>query len=676
MSMKKSAHANIYVFLVLFAVLFLLLAGRLFFLQVISAKEYQTQSASNSMRLVTLPTKRGDITDASGQLLATSIPVASIVLDTNAGTGDYETTIHNLASLLGSRGYTVEKIQQIIDAANKKGLYGSIEIIRIPYDETDGMALIGKFYERAKYLKAASVTILPTRYYPEGETLGSTIGYVGAISKEEYDENKDVYALNDIVGKSGLEKALELFKKQGTTLKGLLGTKGTQEVEIDSLGRTVVVKSTERNSVPGDTVKLTINLDLQRVMDEELQNQINISQLYNYKAGSGAAIAFDVNTGEILAMSSLPGINPNDFVDGLSDSEAEYYLNNPSSPMLNKATSVAYPPGSTFKMITALAGLHYAGMTPDYTETCTGVWRENIKCTGTHGTISLVEALRVSCNVYFQSFSEHAGIENISKTARQFGLGVDTGFTDMPGVVKGFLPTPDSKASFEKAYLDGIVKKITASTSEEIVAVNNDNTLSAGAKKEQIAILEKEKEQSIAAAQRYYNENKDWYIRDTDLVSIGQGLNNYSILQLGEYISTLANGGTRYKPTIVKSITSSDGSSVYEVKPMILNKIEMTPEELAAVKAGMEEVTTIGTAARVFSGSGLYVAGKTGTAETGRSGDSSDHNDYHGLFVGYAPADRPEIAVAVIVEYGKNSSSSAAQVAKAVMQAYYAMKGY
>ena len=675
MSTKKSAHANIYIYLFLLLGIFLLLAGRLFYLQVINAEEYKTQSASNSMRLVTLPTKRGDILDINGEVLATSIPVASIVIDTNADEADYQMTIYNLAKLLEGLGYDVAKIEATIEAANKKGLYGSIEIIRIPYDDENGMAIIGKFYERAAYLTAASVTILPTRYYPQGTTLGTTVGYVGSISEEEYKGNEDLYSLNDIIGKAGLEKSMEVFKKQGTSLKGLLGTKGTQAVEIDSLGRTVAIKSTDNKSIPGDSLQLTIDLRLQRVMEDALDSQISISQAYNSKAASAAAIAINVNTGEILAMSSKPDLDPNDFIDGLSESEAEYYLENKSSPMLNKVTGVAYPPGSTFKMIIALAGLHYSGLTGDYTETCTGVWRDNIKCTGTHGSISMVEALRVSCNDYFQSFAEKPTIENIAKTARQFGLGVDTGFTDIPGVVKGFLPTPESKASLEKAYLEGIIKKITAATSEEIVAINDDNTLSAGAKKEKITLLEKEKEQSIANAQRYYNENKDWYIRDTDLVSIGQGLNNYSAMQLGEYISTIANGGTRYKPTIIRSITSSDGKSVYEVKPLVLNKVEMTPEEFAVIKAGMEQVTTSGTAATDFRGSGLSVAGKTGTAQTGRAGDSADNNGEHGLFVGYAPVDNPEIAIAVIIEYGRNSSSSAAQVAREVLEAYFSLKG-
>ena len=672
MAQKKSAHANIYLYLLMFLAIFLVLAGRLFYLQILNGEKYQTQSASNSLRLINLPTKRGDILDANGKILATSVPIAAITFDTNAKTADKETTIHNLAKLLEPLKYDKKKILEVIEAANKKGIYGNIEIIKIHYDQSQGLEIIGKFYERAKYLPAASVNIIPTRYYPLGPVLGNTLGYVGSISQEEYKGNEDLYSLTDTVGKLGLEKSLEIYKKEGTTLKGLLGTKGTQEVEIDNQGRTVAVKSSENSSIPGDNVSLTIDIRLQKILDSALDRQINISKAANSKAGAGAAVVFNVNTGEILAMSSKPDLNPNDFLDGLSDEEIKYYLENEQSPMLNKVTSVAYPPGSTFKMITALAGLHYSELTVDYKETCAGIWRDNIKCTGKHGTINLTQAIKVSCNTYFQSFAEKAGIENISKTARQFGLGVDTGFTDLKGVTKGFLPTPDTKAVFEKNFKEGMIKKITEQTSTSIVEINQDNSLTSSSKKEQIEILEQEKEIAIAKYERYYQENKDWYIHDTDLVSIGQGLNNYSILQLGEFISTLANGGTRYKPTLIKSISSADGKSVYTVKPIVLNKVEMTIEEINAVKVGMRQVVTAGTARRIFSGTNVTVAGKTGTAETGRSGDNKE---YHGLFVGYAPYDKPEIAVAVVVEYAVNSSNNAAAVARAVFEAYFSLKG-
>ena len=675
MNQKKSAHVNINVYLFMFLIIFLFLAFRLFYLQIISGQKYKTQSSSNSVKLETLPTKRGEILDANGNILATSIPIASIVLDTNASEGDQKLTIHNLAELLASLGYDEGKIYTVIEEANKKGIYGDIEIIRVSYNDTQGACIIGKLYERANILPAASLTIIPTRYYPQGTVFGNILGYIGKISKEEYTGNEDKYSLNDMVGKSGLEKSLELFTRQGTTIQGILGKKGVQQVEIDSLGKTVAVKSTETTSVPGDTFQLTINLELQKVLESSMENQIEQSKAINPKAGAGAGIVFNVNTGEILAMASLPSVNPNDFVDGISNTEYTYYFENNRAPIVNKVVNDAYPPGSTFKMITAFAGLHYARVTENTTITCTGKWRDNIKCTGTHGDMNLLNGLKISCNSYFQGISEIAGIDNIDKTAVQFGLGADTGFTDLEGVTKGFLPSPDSKASFEKNYLNGIISQIKEATSQEIVMVNADNTLSSSAKKEKIEILEQDKEVSIAKVQTYYEQNKDWYIHDTNMVSIGQGLNNYNILQMGQYISTIANGGIRYKPTIIKNIISADGSNTYSTSPIILNKVEMTEDEINLVKSGLKLVTTSGTASAVFRNSRISVAGKTGTAETGRVGDDPENNDYHGLFVGYSPVDKPEIAVAVLIEYGKNSSNSAAYIAKDVMEAYYNLKG-
>jgi len=353
MAQKKSAHTNIYIYLFLFLAIFFVLASRLFYLQIISWEKYQTQSASNSLRLINLPTKRGDILDVNGAILATSIPIASITFDTNSNTADKETTMLNLANLLKPLNFDEKKILETIDSANKKGVYGNIEIIKIPYDKGQGLEIIGKFYEREKYLPAATVNIIPTRYYPLGPILGNIIGYVGAISQEEYSSNKELYTLTDTVGKLGIEKSMEIYKKENLSIKGLMGTKGTQAIEINNQGKTVNIKSSENTSIPGDNVSLTIDIRLQEALEIELDRQINISKAANIKAGSGAAIAFNVNTGEILAMSSKPDLNPNDFLDGLSEEEITYYLKNEQSPMLNKVTNVAYPPGSTFKMIAA-----------------------------------------------------------------------------------------------------------------------------------------------------------------------------------------------------------------------------------------------------------------------------------------------------------------------------------
>ena len=673
MNKKMDNEGNVHGYLIFIAVVFLILMGRLFQVQVINGSDYQTQSSNNTLRLIDIPAKRGDITARNNEPLAVSRPMASVAIDVNASKEDYEKTIYNLSELLKPLGYDEEKIRKKIEDKGATGAYGVIEIVKVPYDQGEGMQIISKIYERAAILPAAEVQIIPTRYYPQESVLGVTLGYVGAISKEEYEKDKGIYKQTDSVGKMGLEKALEQFKKEGTDLRGLYGIKGTQEVEVDMEGKTIKTKGEINPSQTGDDFQLTIDLRLQKALENALDEQIKISQGSNPKAGSGSAILMDVKTGEILAMASKPYFDPNDFVNGLSEDKADYYIRSLQTPMVNKVLNTPYPPGSTFKMTTAIAGLTYGNLTPNSQFTCTGKFWEPpyIPCTGVHGTIGLETGLKVSCNVYFQAVSQQTGIDNISKTARQLGLGVDTGFTDMAGVSKGFLPTPDSKAAYEKEYLEGFKEMENSSAADKIVAINQNSNLSESEKRKQIEAVEAEKDETISAATSNYEWAKSWYPYDTYNLSIGQGMNNYTVLQLGQYVSTIANGGTRYKPTLVKKAITGAGEVAYESQPTVLNKLEVSQSDLAAVKAGMHLVTKSGgTAGSVFNDYSIPVAGKTGTAETGRATDNAK-TDYHGVFVGFAPYDDPQIAIAVVVEYGKDSSTSAAWVAKGAFDAYF-----
>lgn len=673
MNKKKDNEGNVHGYLIFIAVVFLILIGRLFQIQVINGADYQTQSSNNSLRLIDIPAKRGDITDRNNEPLAVSRPMASIAIDVNASKEDFEMTVHNLAELLEPLGYDEEKIRKRIEDKASSGAYGIIEIVKVAYDQGDGMQLISKVYERKAALPASEVQIIPTRYYPQGDTLGVTLGYVGAISEEEYAKDKETYKQTDAIGKMGLERALEQFKKEGTDLRGLYGVKGTQEVEVDMEGKTIKTKGEITPSLPGDDFQLTIDLRLQKALEESLDKQIEISKGSNSKAGSGSAVIFDVKTGEILAMASKPYFDPNDFVNGLSEDKADYYIRSTQTPMVNKVVNTPYPPGSTFKMTTALAGLTYGNLTPSSEFTCTGKFWEPpyIPCTGTHGSIGLETGLQVSCNVYFQAVSHQTGIENISKTAKQLGLGVDTGFTDLGNVSKGFLPTPASKAAYEKEYLEGFREIVNSGAADKIVAINQNSNLSETEKQKQIEAVEAEKDGTIDAADSNYEWAKSWYPYDTYNLSIGQGMNNYTVLQMGQYISTIANGGTRYKPILVKKAVTGAGEVAYEAQPTVLNKLDVSSADLESVKAGMHLVTKQGgTAGSVFSDYSIPVAAKTGTAETGRAEDNAK-TDYHGVFVAFAPYDDPQIAIAVIVEYGKDSSTSAAWVARGAFEAYF-----
>ena len=673
MNKKKYNEGNVRGYLVFIVITFLILIGRLFQIQVINGANYQTQSSNNTLRLIDIPAKRGDITDRNNEPLAVSRPMASIAIDINFTEDDYEKTIYNLHELLKPLGFNEEKIRKKIKDKDAIGAYGLIEIAKVPYDQGDGMQIISKIYERAAILPAAKVQIIPTRYYPQESVLGVTLGYVGAINQEEYEKNKSIYKQTDSIGKIGLEKSLEQFKKERTDLRGLYGIKGTQEVEVDMEGKTIKTKGEIIPSKSGDNFQLTIDLRLQKALEIALDKQIKVSQDLNPKAGSGAAVIMDVNTGEILAIASKPYFNPNDFINGLSEDKVDYYIRSLQTPMVNKALNTPYPPGSTFKMTTALAGLTYGNLTPNSQFTCTGKFWEPpyIPCTDAHGTINLETTLKVSCNVYFQAVSQQIGVDNISKTAKQLGLGVDTGFTDIPGVSKGFLPTPDSKSYYEKEYLECVKKNLNGVTADKIVAINQNNNLNEVEKRKQIEVIEAERNETINAVKSNYEWSKSWHPYDTYNLSIGQGMNNYSILQLSQYISTIANGGTRYKPILVKKAVTHAGKVAYEAQPIVLNKLEVAKSDLDSVKTGMRQVAQFGgTAGLVFSNYSIPIAAKTGTAETGRVTDNSK-TDYHGVFVAFAPYDNPQIAIAVIIEYGKGDSNSAAWVAKEVFDAYF-----
>lgn len=675
MQENQDNKSNVFGYLTVIIVVFLIIIVKLFQTQIINGEEYTTQSNANTLRIETIKAKRGDIFDSEGRVFANNRPMASIKIDANIDDADLEKTILNLAELLGPIGYTQEKIREVIENSFNDS---EIEIVSIPYDQGEGVSIISKFYERQSYLPGAKVEILPTRYYPEGITMGITLGYVGAISEDEYNANKEIYNQTDMIGKMGIEKTYETFKKEGTSLIGLKGQDGVRKIEVDNSGTKVGTKNTEKAAIAGDNVQLTVDLALQQELDRIMESRINEVKASNPKAGSGGAVIMNIRTGEILAISSKPDFNPNDFINGLNDEQVKYYFENVQNPMLNKVTNSPYPPGSTFKMITGLAALNYGGISPLQEYTCTGKYWEPpfIPCTGVHGSINMYEALQVSCNVYFQAAGEASGIDNISKIAKQFGLGVDPGLTDISEISKGFLPTKDSKAAYQKSYLEGLKEQLKQQAVDDIININKDKTLSANEKARSIEEIEAKRDSAIADAQSSYEYNKEWYKYDTFNLSIGQGLNNYTVLQLGQYVSTIANGGTRYQPYLVKSVESADKKSRYDAKPVVLNKIDIPAATLAEVKSGMDLVTTPGgTAYRDFGGQGLSVAAKTGTAETGRVEDNAA-NDFHSVFVGYGPFADPDIAIAVVIEYGGGpGQGTATTVARDAFEAYVRIKG-
>jgi len=483
---------------------------------------------------------------------------------------------------------------------------------------------VAQIEERSHEFPGVLIDIEPERKYIDPTNVAHILGYIGMINEKEYSEKKDEgYKLNDTIGRVGIEKAAENY---------LRGINGKKRVEVDTSGRLTSELSSEP-AIPGNDVYLTIDSRLQKVAMESLERNINLirSRADNRKnfgdAYAGAVVAMDVNNGEVLAMASYPTYDPSIFLPGCDDPEADKKINEYSTdeinkPMINRAIGGSYTPGSIYKPITAVAALEEGVIEPDtklYDKGYTDLGGMRFYCLeyrngiGPHYEIDLNEALETSCNIYFHEIGVRVGIDNIDKWAKLFGLGELTGI-EIP-----------------REEVSGI--RANRQTKKEI-------------------------------------HNDIWRTADTAQASIGQFDNMFTPIQIANYVSTLANGGKRYKPHLIKSVKKYDGSIVMESKPEYEN-IPVSKETIDAINEGMVRVSSSieGTAAATFKDFPFKVAAKTGTPETGKESQGSSSN---GLFIAYAPAENPEIAVAVVVEHGVWGSYTA-PIARDVLKEYFGL---
>lgn len=602
---------------VFLAICLAVLTGRLFFLQVVMADEYTTMSDRNQIRILSTPARRGNIYDKNMKELAISKPIYVVSL-ISTEIDDKEEVAETLSNLLQDPEITPEFILDKIK--NHVRSYEPIIIKRFAYE--DGLSIITQIEEMRVDLPGVMIMEEPTRYYPMGSLAGQVIGTVGLISADEQDlvENYG-YSYNDWVGKTGLEKTMERFTVDGKEI-GLRGKKGAQKVEVNAKHRPVATRSTQ-DAVTGNSIKLTLDSNLQRVMEDTLVEVIGKIQKTRPKAQAGAAVLIDVKTGGVLAMVSYPFMDPNDFATGLSKEKTEYYWDENLKPMFNRAISGTYPPGSTFKMVTAVAAIAYGGWDPNERINCTpSAWvQPKAKCPRAHGNVNMYEALGVSCNNYFQEIAKRTGNDALYKAGWQLGLGHATGI-DLPGEADGLLPNTEWKN------------------------------------------------------QRFTGWEQQWRLYDTYYMSMGQGYNLLTPIQMANYIATIANGGKNMQPHLVDQVLTEDGVAIWTFEPVVRGELDLTPEQIGAVQRAMLEVTTgrTGTARSIFANfpADIQVAAKTGTAQTGLVGDDKD-KDYHGIFVAYAPYDDPQIAFAGVMEYGFHGGSSMGLVCKAVFEEYFGL---
>ncbi|MCL6635489.1 MAG: penicillin-binding protein 2 [Peptococcaceae bacterium] len=646
---RKIIERRMQILLTIIGTFFLILVGRLVYMQLVQNDKFSTLASENRMRLITIPAPRGEVFDRNGVKVVGNQPVYTVSI-MNLGKKDMGGVVSRLASILG---INPAEIQSKID--QQKSLFEPVKVAtKVPPE------VVTRIAEERINLPGVVVDIEPVRDYPAGNILSHVMGYVRQINERQLEANKDKgYKPGDQYGQSGLENQYEQY---------LRGKDGARQVEVDSMARPVRDLGV-KEPVPGDNLILTIDARVQKAAEEALAKSSKEALRQYPEATAGAAVAIDVRTGAVLAMASYPAYDAAKLSGELSTADYNLYFNNKTKPMLNRAL-LPYAPGSTFKMIVAMAGLESGKVTPAWAVSDPGVFYYDGQAyhdwqAGGHGSlVNMIRAIKVSCDIYFYQLGLIAGIDEIARIAAEFGLGQNTGI-DLPGEEPGVLPGPASKFTQRLDYLgDRAYQK-----AREIENKYKDLIARAASAEERKNLYKKRSDELI---QNSY-EMKDlwelaWHDYDTIISSIGQGDNRYTMLELANYIATIANGGTRYKPYLVQQVVSPDGKVLVENKPQVVKQVSVSPQTLAVIRQGMHEVTLPpdGTAYGLFDGL-PPAAAKTGTAEV--AGHST-----HALFVAYAPYDNPEIAVAVVMEHAGHGGTAAGPVAREMMAAYFGVK--
>ena len=678
---------------------FSILGFNLWRLQIAQGSYYAAKAQGNAMRLVKIPSTRGNIVDASGKVLVTSVPEFVLNIDwmdlQQSKNYDWKEVVRKLAGFIKEKGYwpnpnqSVDSIVEDILANiqnHQWERYRPVTILdNVP---ADLQAVIAEHQEE---LPGVSVEAIPVRFYPQHVLAGQLLGYVREIATEEIDrfnQNVDAqkagfeYSLGDLIGKVGVESSYDFW---------LRGVEGVQQIEVDNSARPIS-KNVIKPSITGKTVQLTIDSDLQKAVEDSMDDVIGQIQKSNPKAGAGAAVVIDVNTGKILALVSRPGMDPNELTGNFSQAVSDKYFTNKLGPSaaFNRALSGTYAPGSVFKMVTAMASLTLKLTTPyeqidDVISSLGSLasqkagfpeWGNNY-----FGLVNLYKALAKSSDIYFEVIGRRvfdASPETIKQIANEFGLGVESGI-DLPNEEKGNAPSPEWRKSYNGP-------KYAKVRDDKLAAIESDyapklaKATDAKAKQKLQDAKNSEIKDANAAYDRSVYDYVEWHVSNSYNNSIGQGDSSFTPLQLANYVATIVNGGKHYRPYVVdKLLDPITGKTFQQNQPKVQNSVSVSPEILDQVKQGMRSVVTgsgnnAGTAQYIFADLPEFTGGaKTGTAQQGNAGSSLE-NVFNGMFVAFAPYDKPQIAFAGVVEYGEHGGETAGYVAKAAFMKYFGWK--
>jgi len=576
---------------------FFLLFTRLWYLQILKTESFRDLSENNRLRFLPVAASRGGILDRNGKELVKNRPSFSVAV-IQKDVQDKDALLDRLARILKVERKELEERWE--KGKGRAKYYPIVLASGISREQLEVLE------ENNLSLPGVNIEMKPVRDYTNGILAAHLLGPIGEVTEADLDSDAfQEYNPGDYVGKSGIERSWE---------QDLHGADGGRQIEVDALGR-VLRNIRESRPVDGNTLILTIDQELQKTAEQAFGDQ------------AGAAVAMDVNSGEILAFVSNPGFDPALFSGRMTPQQWDSYLNDRRHPLENKALKGQYPPGSTFKIVTALAALEEGVIDEQSSVVCTGSYTMGTKKFGCwdkkgHGRVTLRRALKESCDVYFYQLGERLGVDRIAAYARKLGLGTPMG-VGLESEKGGLIPTIAWK---EKKF------------------------------------------------------KKKWYSGETLPVAIGQGYVLMTPVQLASMIATVANEGTVYRPHLVKKVMDQDGKLLKEFLPEIIGTTGIKPASYELVKEGLAAVVNerggTGGLARLYE---VKVAGKTGTSQVVKLPDSKGYVPYqfrdHALFVAFAPYDKPEIAVAVVIEHGMHGGGSAAPIAGRILKAYFEGKG-
>lgn len=629
----SSGRLRIILFQIVIVVTFAVLVHRLWRLQIVQAAKYQVQADANRFRLVTVDAPRGVIYDRQGRLLVRNIPSYTVSIVPAALPQDSDSrmaTLSRLAQLLGmpvsvqtaSAGPLSGGTQRGIEEILKRGTVSPYMPVAIKANVDKQVAFL--IEEEHLYLPGVIIEVQPRREYPSGALVSHVLGFMGPIPAENADyylkQADEDYSLTDRVGLMGVEATYE---------KKLRGRKGMKHIEVDAFEREVSTLAIDPPE-PGQSLVLTLDLDLQRAAEDALREGMR-----RVNSTAGVVIAMNPQTGEILAMVSLPSYDNNLFARGISVEDYMLLSADPERPLVNHAIGGQYPPGSTFKIIPAAAALQERVIDTGTSVRCTGelllpnqyfpddpAKAQPFRCWATygHGTLRVVDAIAQSCDVFFYVVGggfkdfDGLGMERLRQYARAFGFGERTTVA-LPGESVGLVP-------------DDRWKRV--------------------------------------------NYGEPWVTGDTYNAAIGQGFVLVTPLQLLNATAAVANGGTLYRPQIVRQVLDGRGEVVEELSPEILRTVPVSARNLEIVREGMRAAVTRGTAHRVNL-AGVAVAGKTGTAEYFGPRDAQGNLPTHAWFTAFAPYEDPQIALVVFVSGGHEGAKVAVPIAAKILRMYFGL---